>query len=94
MVKHIVMWNLHEENKAENAQAIKAALEGLNGRIPGLRRLEVGVAYNGFDLCLYSEFDTPEDAAAYRDNPLHKAAQKIVHAAMRERVACDYEVEG
>ena len=27
-----------------------------------------------------------------RGNPLHKACQQIVHAAMCERVVCDYEV--
>ena len=91
MVRHIVLWNLHEENKEENAAAIKAALEDLNGKIPGLLFLQVGRCYNGYDLCLYSEFDSREAAAAYRDNPLHKAAQKIVHAAMKERVAADYE---
>ena len=35
---------------------------------------------------------TREDVLAYRDNPLHKACQQIVHAAMCERVVCDYEV--
>ena len=57
MVRHIVLWNLHEENKEENAAAIKATLEDLNGKIPGLRFLQVGRCYNGYDLCLYSEFD-------------------------------------
>ena len=51
MVRHIVLWNLHEENKEENAAAIKAALEDLNGKIPGLRFLQVGRCYNGYDLC-------------------------------------------
>ena len=92
MVCHIVMWNLKDENKEENALAIKRALEDLNGKIPGLLRLTVNRAYNGFDLCLYSEFETRADVLSYRDNPLHKACQKIVHAAMSERVVCDYEV--
>lgn len=92
MVRHIVLWNLRDENKEENARAIKQALEGLNGKIPGLIRLAVDRGYNGFDLCLYSEFETRQDVLSYRDNPLHKAAQTIVHAAMKERVSCDCEV--
>ena len=94
MVTHIVMWNLKEENKEENALNIKRALEGLNGRIPGMLKLTVNRGYNekGFDLCLYSEFETREDVLNYRDNPLHVACQAIVHAAMSERVVCDYEV--
>ncbi len=92
MVCHIVMWNLKDENKEENALAIKRALEDLNGRIPGLLRLTVNRAYNGFDLSLYSEFETRADVLSYRDTPLHKACQQIVHAAMSERVVCNYEV--
>ncbi len=92
MVCHIVMWNLKEENKEANALEIKRALENLNGQIPGMLKLTVNRGYNGFDLCLYSEFETREDVLSYRDNPLHKACQQIVHAAMTERVVCDYEV--
>ena len=33
MVRHIVMWNLKEENKEANAAEIKRALENLNGKI-------------------------------------------------------------
>ena len=45
-------------------EPIKAALEDLNGKLPGLRFLQVGRCYNGYDLCLYSEFDSREAAAA------------------------------
>ena len=94
MVRHIVMWNLKEENKEQNALEIKQALEALNGQIEGLLKLEVNRGYNekGFDLCRYSEFESPEAVLFYRDHPLHKACQKIVHAAMVERVVCDAEI--
>ena len=93
MVKHIVMWKLKPEHMEENAQAIKEALENLNGKIPGLRRLTVNRCYNGYDLVLESELDTREDCASYGDHPLHQEALKIVRPAITERVACDYEVE-
>lgn len=92
MVRHIVMWNLKEENKEKNALAIKEALESLNGRIAGLLHLEVNRCYNGCDLCLVSEFESREAVRFYRDHPLHRSCQKIVHAAMRERFSCDYEM--
>ena len=50
MVKHIVMWKLKPENMEENAQAIKAALESLNGKIPGLRSLAVHRCSGGLRL--------------------------------------------
>jgi len=94
MVRHIVMWNLKEENKEKNAAEIKRALEALNGKIEGLVKLEVHPGYNekGFDLCLYSEFVSREAVLFYRDHPLHKACQQIVHAAMTERVVCDCDI--
>ena len=75
MVRHIVLWNLHEENKEENAAAIKAALEDLNGKIPGLRFLQVGRCYNGYDLCLYSEFTSKQALNSYKENANLTAAR-------------------
>lgn len=91
MVRHIVMWNLKDENKEENARAIKEALEGLNGRIEGLLSLEVMRGYQGCDLCLNATYADRAALTFYREHPLHKACQKLVHAAMRERFSCDYE---
>ena len=48
MVKHIVMWKIKETHgltKEQTAQQIKEALEGLNGKIEGLRHLEVGIDF-------------------------------------------------
>lgn len=94
MVKHIVFWKLKEENKAENALAIKAALEALVGQIEGLLKLEVGVNQNpaGWDLCLYGEYESADALAYYQGHEKHKAVQKIVHAAMQERAVVDYTV--
>ncbi len=42
MLKHVVMWKLKDEaegaDRATNARRVKAALESLRGRIPGLAR--------------------------------------------------------
>ena len=93
MIKHIVFWKLKEENKEENMMKIKNGLEGLVGQIDGLLHAEVGVNYNGgeYDLCLYSEYRDREALLYYRDHEKHKEVQKIVHAAMTERAAVDFE---
>ena len=46
----------------------------------------------GYDLCLYSEVRDAEALAFYRDHPLHKAVQALVHRSMTERVAFDGEI--
>lgn len=98
MVKHIVFWNLKEEAeqglKVANALKIKEGLEGLVGVVPGLLKAEVGIGIpeNGWDLCLYSEFDSKEHLAAYRKHPAHKKVQEFVHQVITGRAACDYIV--
>ena len=61
MVKHIVMWRLRDNaSKAGDAERIKSLLEGLDGKIPGLLKIEVGMNFiedtNASDVVLYSEF--------------------------------------
>ncbi len=98
MIRHIVLWKLKDQTedgtKAENAAAIKAGLEGLVGKIDGLLRAEVtvGIPTSGYDLCLFSELRDAEALAFYRDHPLHKEVQALVHRSMTERVAFDGEI--
>ena len=98
MIRHIVMWNLKEQTEdgslEENAAQIKEGLEGLVGKIDGLLRAEVTRNFTpgGMDLCLYSELRDKEALAFYRDHPLHKAVQQLVHRSVTQRVACDSEI--
>lgn len=100
MIRHIVFWKLKDKTEdgtlLENAAAIKAGLEGLVGKIDGLLKAEVTVSLTpgegGYDLCLYSEVRDVEALAFYRDHPLHKAVQALVHRSMTERVAFDGEI--
>ncbi|MGD9787730.1 MAG: Dabb family protein [Sulfuricellaceae bacterium] len=96
MIKHIVMWRLKDGiDKAASARAIKEALEGLNGKIPGLRCLEVGINFvadgEAADVVLYSEFDSRQALEAYQTHPAHNAAAAVVKAARAERRVVDYE---
>lgn len=100
MVKHIVMWRLHDEvggkSKAENALTIKDALEDLQGKIPGLLNIEVGLDFDGSDqaadIVLYSELESREALAAYQAHPLHQAVIPLVKGAACERIVVDYDV--
>jgi len=100
LVKHIVFWKLkdaaHGVDKATNAARIKEMLEALNGRIPGLLKLEVGVDFlhsdASADLALYSEFESREALDAYQVHPEHKAVMPYIGEARTDRVVVDYEV--
>lgn len=100
MIKHIVFWKLKEEangmSKAENARQIKEKLEGLNGKIEGCIRLEVGFDFlhspESADVVLYSEFESREALEHYAGHELHKAVMPFIAEARNERRVVDYEI--
>lgn len=81
MVKHIILWKLRddlsEEEKARVKQGIKAGLEGLAGRIPGLVNITVNVDgrldSSNADVMLDSTFTDEEALQAYAVHPEHVA---------------------
>lgn len=97
MIKHIVMWRLDEAagDKAGNALKLKLLLEGLNGRIPGLLRLEVGIDFSqegeSSDVVLYSEFESRQALDAYQVHPAHAEVVPFVKSVRAERRVVDYE---
>ena len=99
MIKHIVLWRLHDEadghTKADNAARIKEGLEALAGCVPGLLGIEVGVDLSDdpdtADLVLYSEFADRDALHAYHLHPRHQALIPLVKACRSERRVLDYE---
>lgn len=99
MIKHIVFWRLNgdsAERRFTQAGAIKTALESLNGRIPGLLHLEVGIDFSGDADCsqvaLYAEFADRDALAGYHHHPAHLAVAPLVKDSRTERRVVDYEV--
>ena len=92
MVRHIVMWKL--KDKAE-APMLKEQLEALNGRIPGLLHLEVGMDFlesdQSADLVLVAELESREALDAYQAHPEHRAVVPLVQEATVSRTVVDYE---
>lgn len=99
MITHIICWRLRNRTRplSENcdAMAIKAALEELRGRIPGLVHLEVGFDFSGkdsaADVVLYTRFESREDLQAYQDNPAHVEVRRVVRPRVAERRMVDFE---
>ena len=100
MVKHVVMWRLkdrtEEGSKKENALRVKQMFEGLNGKIPGMIKLEVGIDYAMTDtsscIVLYSEFVDQESLDRYRTNPEFRKAAAFIKLVGAERRMVDYVV--
>jgi len=100
MIKHIVMWKLKEHaegaDRAANARKMKELLEACAGIVPGILKLEVGLAQPGleatYDVVLYSEFASREALDAYQEHPQHQALKPFFGAVREGRQCMDYEV--
>jgi hypothetical protein len=100
MVKHIVLWKLRESaggrSAQQNALEMKSRLEALNGLIPGLVRLEVGIDFGrteaSADVALYSEFADRLALESYQRHPEHVAVGDFIGPLRLSRTIVDYEV--
>lgn len=99
MIKHIVFWRLKESAggrpREENALLIKEAIEGMEGRIPGMTHIEAGIDLNrseqASDIVLYSHFESKEALEAYRDHPEHRRFKDLISDLRYEKRVVDYE---
>lgn len=100
MVKHIILWTLKneysDEQKKEIKKDIKAGLEGLKGKIPGLVDIQVnidGLASSNADLMLDSTFEDEASLKGYAVHPEHVAvADGKVRPYTAVRSCIDYIV--
>lgn len=101
MVKHIILWTLNpelsEEEKATVKAGIKAGLEGLKGKVPGLIDVVVNIdgrlASSNSDVMLDSTLESPEALKAYATHPEHVAvANGKVRPYTVQRTCLDFEV--
>jgi hypothetical protein len=101
MVKHVILWTLNPELSTDEKQAvkagIKAGLEGLVGKVPGL--LDVKVYIDGrldssnADVMLDSTLESEEALKGYAVHPEHVAvASTKVRPYTIQRACLDFEV--
>ncbi len=100
MVKHVILWQLKDElTEAEKEQVkldIKAGLEGLSGKIPGLISINVQTECldtSNADLMLDSSFENVDALNGYSVHPDHvEVADGIVRPNVKARVCVDYTI--
>jgi hypothetical protein len=96
MIAHIVLFKLKESN-AENAAAVKDMLLSMDGKLPMLRHLEVGVdvirSERSYDVALYTKFDNLADLQTYQVHPYHAdTVVPFMKANCSAIVSADYEI--
>ncbi len=99
MVRHIILWTLKDElsaeEKAEAKKNIKAGLEGLKGKVPGIIEIKVhteGLPSSNADLMLDSSFESEDALKSYAVHPEHvSVAENIVRPFSKTRTCLDFE---
>ena len=101
MVKHIILWTLNPElseaEKQQVKQGMKAGLEGLVGKVPGLIEAKVNIdgrlASSNADVMLDSTIVSEEALKGYATHPEHvKVANEKVRPYTIQRSCLDYEI--
>ena len=79
MIRHVIMWKFRE-GEEENMHRFLNGLKALDGVIPEIRRMEVGVNVlekNNYDACLIADFDDLEALERYKKDPRHVAVSTL-----------------
>ena len=98
MVKHVILWKLKDDvtDKAAVKAGIKAGLEGLKCKIPGLIDIVVrieGLASSNADAMLDTTFENEAVLKGYATHPEHVAvANAKVRPFTQTRLCLDYEL--
>ena len=94
MITHIVFFKLKDASP-ENIEKTRDVLQGLEGNVPKLRSLEVGVdvirSERSYDIALIAKFDSLEDLNAYQTHPVHVKVGEYINSVKESAVAVDYE---
>ncbi len=96
MIRHIVLFRIKPEFKAEIPQLVKN-FYGMKGKVEGLLDLEAGADFLGsersYDLALICTFADRAAFDAYQTHPAHLPVKKRMHEVREGSVACDFLVE-
>ncbi len=97
MITHIVLFKLIDHSPL-NVEKARDVLLGMEGKIPQLRHLEVGVdvlhSARSYDLALVTKFDSMEALQAYQAHPVHVKVAEYMTSVRESAIAVDYEVSG
>lgn len=94
MITHIVFFKLKERSEAVVSETVNV-LRNMEGKIPQLRYIEVGVdvlhTERSYDIALITKFDSLDDLQAYQVHPVHQEVIQHMNNVRESSVAVDYE---
>ncbi|MDR0270589.1 Dabb family protein [Paenibacillus sp.] len=95
MIKHIVFIKLQDRSPEIVAKTAEV-LRGMEGEIPQLLSIEVGVdvvhSERSFDIALVTEVSSLENLQAYQVHPVHQEVIRHLNEVKELSVSVDYEI--
>ncbi len=95
MVRHIVLFKIKEEYKADIPDMVEK-FYAMKGKIEDMVSLEAGADFlqsdRSYDVALITEFVSREALEAYQTHPVHLPVKKRMGEVRISSVACDYEI--
>ncbi len=92
MVKHVVLWSFNDKKDISIA---KELLESLQGNVPHMLSLEVGVNFNenssAYDLALITTHHDRASLEAYQDDSFHGEIRNKLNGIKSSRIFADFE---
>ena len=95
MIRHVVMWELHDPAQAES---FRGALLPCANLVAGMRGYEVAIRSAtlpaSVHVCLIATFDDADALQRYQDHPLHQQVSRRIGPLRKQRHVLDYELAG
>ena len=93
---HLVLFKLKPEATEEQKQAALEALKGLNGAVPGIVDLTVGINFSdrgqGFEIGLFVRFTDRAALEAYGPHPAHQAVVRdFINPIKADVIVMDFQ---
>jgi quinol monooxygenase YgiN len=93
MIRHVVMWELHDPAQAP---VFRDALLPCAKLVAGMRGYEVAIKSDtlpaSVHVCLIASFDDADALQRYQDHPLHQQVVRRIGPLRKLRHILDYEV--
>jgi hypothetical protein len=94
MISHVVLLKFVTPDSPD-INKVCNKLSNLSGKIPQLKKLNVGVnlvkSSRAYDLALVAKFDSLSDLEEYEINPIHVEAAKYARSLASNIISVDFE---
>lgn len=94
MLTHIVLFKL-KDRSPESIEVTRKVLADMEGKIPQLLHIEVGVdvvhSERSYDIALVTKFNSRADLDAYQIHPIHQGVIQHIGSVREAVISVDYE---